>query len=150
MERYTPTGKERPSAQGDLRPSCALKKGYTLIELMIVMAIISVLVSIAVPLYQKALLRTKESLLKNNLFTMRTVIDEYTFDKKKAPQTLQDLVSEGYLRAVPVDPITGSDQTWRVVMEDALSSIDQTQPGIWDVHSGSDQKSLEGTPYAEW
>ena len=98
MERYTPTGKERPSAQGDLRPSCALKKGYTLIELMIVMAIISVLVSIAVPLYQKALLRTKESLLKNNLFTMRTVIDEYTFDKKKAPQTLQDLVSEGLRR----------------------------------------------------
>jgi len=127
-----------------------LKRGYTLIELMIVMAIISVLVSIAVPLYQKALLRTKESLLKNNLFTLRTVIDEYTFDKKKAPQTLQDLVSEGYLRAIPVDPITGSDQTWRVIMEDALSSVDQTQPGIWDVKSGSDQKSLEGTPYSEW
>ena len=126
------------------------KRGYTLIELMIVMAIISVLVSIAVPLYQKALLRTKESLLKNNLFTMRTVIDEYTFDKKKAPQSLQDLVSEGYLRAIPVDPITGSDQTWRTLMEDALTSVDQTQPGIWDVHSGSDQKSLEGTPYAEW
>ena len=127
-----------------------LKRGYTFIELMIVMAIISVLVSIAVPLYTKAITRTKESLLKNNLYTLRTVIDEYTFDKKKAPQTLQDLVSEGYLRAIPVDPITGSDQTWRVTMEDALTSVDQTQPGIWDVHSGSDQKSLEGTPYAEW
>ena len=127
----------------------AKRSGYTLIELMIVMAIISVLVSIAVPLYQKALTRTKESLLKNNLFTMRTVIDEYTFDKKKAPQTLQDLVSEGYLRAIPLDPITGNDQ-WRTVMEDALTSVDQTEPGIWDVHSMSDQKSLEGTPYSEW
>ena len=126
------------------------RRGYTFIELMIVMAIISVLLSIAVPLYQKAIVRTKESLLKNNLFTLRTVIDEYTFDKKKAPQSLQDLVSDGYLRAIPIDPITGSDQTWRVVMEDALTSVDQTQPGIWDVHSGSDQKSLEGTPYSEW
>ena len=126
------------------------RTGYTLIELIIVMAIISILVSIAVPLYQKSLLRTKESLLKNNLFTLRTVIDEYTFDKQKAPQTLQDLVSEGYLRAVPIDPITGSDQSWRVIMEDALSMVNQTDPGIFDVRSGSDLKSLEGTPYSEW
>jgi general secretion pathway protein G len=124
--------------------------GYTLIELIIVMAIISILLSIAVPLYQKSLLRTKESLLKNNLFTLRTVIDEYTFDKQKAPQTLQDLVSQGYLRAVPIDPITGSDQTWRVIMEDALTMVNQTEPGIYDVRSGSDLKSLEGTPYSEW
>jgi general secretion pathway protein G len=129
--------------------SRALRRGYTLIELIIVMAIISVLVSIAVPLYQKSLLRTKETLLKNNLFTLRTVIDEYTFDKQKAPQTLQDLVSEGYLRAVPLDPITGSDQ-WRVIMEDALSMVNQTQPGIFDIRSASDLKSLEGTPYSEW
>ncbi len=126
------------------------RRGYTLIELMIVMAIISILVSIAVPLYQKSLLRTKESLLKNNLFTLRTVIDEYTFDKQKAPQTLQDLVNEGYLRGVPMDPITGSDQTWKVIMEDALTSVNQTDPGIFDVRSGSDLKSLEGTPYSEW
>ncbi len=123
--------------------------GYTLIELIIVMAIISILVSIAVPLYQKSILRTKESLLKNNLFTLRTVIDEYTFDKKKAPQQLQDLVTAGYLRAVPQDPITGSDQ-WITVMEDALTAVDQTDPGIWDVRSRSDQKSLEGTAYSEW
>ena len=132
----------------DRRPAPPL--GYTLIELIIVMAIISILLSIAVPLYQKSLLRTKESLLKNNLFTLRTVIDEYTFDKQKAPQTLQDLVSQGYLRAVPIDPITGSDQTWRVVMEDALTMVNQTEPGIFDVRSGSDLKSLEGTPYSEW
>ena len=127
-----------------------LRRGYTLIELIIVMAIISVLVSIAVPLYQKSLQRTKETLLKNNLFTLRTVIDEYTFDKQKAPQTLQDLVTEGYLRSVPLDPITGSDQSWRLIMEDALSMVNQTQPGIFDVRSGSDLKSLEGTPYSEW
>ena len=126
------------------------RRGYTLIELMIVMAIISIMVSIAVPLYQKSLLRTKESLLKNNLFTLRTVIDEYTFDKQKAPRALQDLVNEGYLRAVPIDPITGSDQSWKIIMEDAVSSVNQTDPGIFDVRSGSDQKSLEGTPYSEW
>ena len=126
------------------------RRGYTLIELIIVMAIISILISIAVPMYQKSLLRTKETLLKQNLFTLRTVIDEYTFDKKKAPQALQDLVNEGYLRAVPLDPITRSDQTWRKIMEDALTMVDQTQPGIFDVRSGSDQKSLEGTLYSEW
>jgi general secretion pathway protein G len=103
-----------------------------------------------VPAYQKALVRTKESLLKNNLFTLRTVIDEYTFDKKKAPQTLQDLVSEGYLRDVPLDPITGNNQSWRTIMEDAVSMVDQTQPGIFDVRSGAQGKSLEGTLYSDW
>ena len=126
------------------------RRGYTLIELIIVMAIISILVAIAVPMYQKSLVRTKESLLKNNLFTLRTVIDEYTFDKQKAPQSLNDLVDQGYLRGVPVDPITGSNQTWRVVMEDAITSVDQTQPGIYDVRSGADARSLEGNSYAEW
>lgn len=124
--------------------------GYTLVEIVIVLTIISILVSIAVPLYQKALLRTKESVLRNNLFTLRTVIDEYTYDKQKAPQNLDDLVREGYLRQVPEDPITNSNQTWKIIMEDALTSVNQTEPGIFDVRSGSDKTSLEGTPYAEW
>lgn len=126
------------------------KRGFTLVEMMIVMTIISILVSIAVPLYQKSILRSKESVLRNNLFTLRTVIDEYTYDKQKAPQSLEDLVNDGYLRSVPLDPITGSSQTWKVVMEDAMTSVNQTEPGIFDVHSGSDKTSLEGTPYSEW
>ncbi len=127
-----------------------LRAGFTLIELMIVMAIMSIIMSIAVPMYQKALVRSKESVLRNNLFTMRTVIDEYTYDKQKAPQQLQDLVNDGYLRAVPYDPMTGSDQTWRIIMEDSMNSVSQNDPGIFDVRSGSDQKSLEGTQYSEW
>jgi general secretion pathway protein G len=126
------------------------RRGFTLIEILIVMTIVSILVSIAVPLYQKSVIRAKESVLRNNLFTLRTVIDEYTFDKKKAPQSLEDLVREGYLRQIPIDPMTGSDKTWVVIMEDALTSVDQTEPGIYDVRSGSDRVSLEGTPYSEW
>jgi general secretion pathway protein G len=126
------------------------RRGYTLIEIIIVLTIISILVSIAVPLYQTAIRRTRESVLKNNLFTLRTVIDEYTYDKQKAPKSLQDLVTEGYLRQVPEDPITGTNESWRVIMEDALTSVNQTEPGIFDVRSGSELKSLEGTSYSEW
>ena len=124
--------------------------GFTLIELMIVMAVIAVLMAVALPIYTRSIQRSKESVLKNNLFTLRTVIDEYTYDKQKAPQTLQDLVSDGYLRQVPMDPITGSADSWKLVMEDPSNTANQTQPGIYDVHSGSDGTSLEGTPYSEW
>ena len=124
--------------------------GFTLIELMIVMAIVVILISVAIPLYQKSILRARESVLKNNLFTMRTVIDEYTYDKQKAPQSLQDLVTEGYLREVPLDPMTGNNTAWRLIMEDAGQSVDQSQPGIFDVKSGSDKTGLDGTAYSEW
>jgi general secretion pathway protein G len=118
--------------------------------MMIVMAIVVILVGIAVPFYQKSIQRGKESVLKNNLFTIRTVLDEYTYDKQKAPQSLQDLVSEGYLRDVPMDPITGSNSTWKIVMEDATRSVNQTEPGIFDVKSGSDKMSSEGNAYSDW
>lgn len=137
MELPIPTGKRRFS-------------GFTLIELMIVMAIIAVMMSVAVPIYTRSISRAKESVLKNNLFTLRTVIDEYTYDKQKAPQSLQDLVSEGYLRQIPQDPITSSADTWKTIMEDSQNSVSQTEPGIFDVRSGSDKMSLEGTPYGDW
>lgn len=125
------------------------RAAFTLIELMIVMAVISILVAVAVPMYQKSVVRARETVLRQNLFTLRTVIDEYTYDKTKAPQSLQDLVSEGYLRQIPIDPMTGQAD-WEIVMEDAVTSVNQTEPGIFDVRSKSDKKSLEGTPYNEW
>jgi general secretion pathway protein G len=140
MEPTIPTGK----------PPRGRERGFTMVELMIVMAIIVILVSIAIPQYQKAMIRSKESVLKNNLFTLRQVIDEYTFDKQKAPQSLTDLVSGGYLREIPYDPLTGSNQTWHVIMEDSLQSVNQTEPGIFDVKSGSDKTGLDGTAYADW
>lgn len=140
----------RPIRSGRAVTGRAALRGFTLIEIMIVMTIISILISVAVPMYQKAILRAKESLLRNNLFTLRTVIDEYTYDKQKAPQTLQDLVSDGYLRTVPVDPMTGSADSWKIIQEDATNTVNQTQPGIFDVRSGSDKISLEGTPYSDW
>jgi general secretion pathway protein G len=124
--------------------------GFTLVELMIVMAIIAILMSVAIPIYSRSITRAKESVLKNNLFTMRTVIDEYTYDKQKAPQTLNDLVSDGYMRQIPVDPITGTADSWKVIMEDASNTVNQSEPGIFDVRSSSDKISLEGTPYSEW
>jgi general secretion pathway protein G len=126
------------------------RRGFTLIELMIVMAIIAVLMSVALPIYNRSIIRAKESVLKSNLFTLRTVIDEYTYDKQKAPQTLNDLVSDGYLRQVPVDPMTNNADSWKIIMEDASNTVNQSEPGIFDVRSGSEKTSLEGTPYSEW
>jgi general secretion pathway protein G len=124
--------------------------GFTLIEMMIVMAIIVILISVAIPFYQKALIRAKESVLRNNLFAMRSAIDEYTYDKQKAPQNLQDMVTNGYLREVPRDPITGSNDTWKIIMEDSGQAVNSTEPGIFDVRSGATGKSLEGTLYSDW
>lgn len=126
------------------------RSGFTLIELMIVMAITIILIATAIPYYQKSVIRAKESVLKNNLFTMRTVIDEYSYDKQKAPQTLDDLVRDGYLREIPRDPITGNSTAWKIIMEDPGQSINSSEPGIFDVRSGSDKNSLDGTAYSEW
>jgi general secretion pathway protein G len=126
------------------------RAGFTFVELMVVMAIIVVLISMAIPIYQKSIIRAKESVLSNNLFTLRTVIDNYTYDKQKAPATLQDLVSDGYLRQIPTDPITNSNQEWKIVMEDATQAVNQDNPGIFDIRSGSDKIGLNGIPYSEW
>jgi general secretion pathway protein G len=119
-------------------------------ELMIVMAIVAVLMSIAIPIYTRSIVRAKESVLRSNLFTIRTVIDEYTYDKQKAPQNLQDLVSEGYLRKIPDDPMTGTADSWKTIMEDMLNAVNQMEPGLFDVRSGSDKTSLDGSRYADW
>ena len=131
------------------RPRRGLR-GFTFVELMVVVTIIVILITIAIPVYQKSIIRAKESVLRNNLFTLRTVIDNYTYDKQKAPADLQDLVSEGYLREIPVDPMTGSNQTWQKIMEDASQAVDQDSPGIWEVHSGSNKTSLDGSAYSDW
>ncbi len=117
---------------------------------MVVISIIVILMSLAIPRYQASILRARETVLKDDLYTMRSVIDEYTLDKQKAPQTLQDLVDAGYIKQLPKDPFTNVRDSWVPVQDDSLMSPDQTEPGIIDVHSGSDLNSSEGTAYNTW
>jgi general secretion pathway protein G len=124
-------------------------RGFTLVELMIVIFMIGILMSIAIPKWQIAVRRARETVLMQDLKTLRDVIDQYTQDKHAAPQSLEDLVSAGYLRELPVDPITRSKDTWQPVMDETLSSIDQNEPGINDVRSGAQGSTLDGTPYGE-
>lgn len=125
------------------------QRGFTLIELMIVMSIMVILIGIAIPNYRNSIVRARESVLKDDLFTMRSVIDQYTLDKQKAPQSLDDLVSAGYLKTIPKDPMTNTTE-WTVQQEDSLMAVDQQEPGIVDVHSTSSATSTEGTPYSSW
>jgi general secretion pathway protein G len=123
--------------------------GFTMIEMIIVIAIISILASIAAANYQHSVWRAREAVLRNDLFTLRSSIDQYTLDKQKAPQSLDDLVTAGYIKSMPKDPITNS-LDWVTVQEDTLMAIDQTAPGIVDVHSGSSTASTDGTVYSTW
>src|SRR5436309_229032 len=118
--------------------------GFTLVELIIVIAIISILLSIAVPKYTQSVRQANESVLKQDLFALRRSIDNYTMDKAKAPQSLDELVSAGYLRNIPKDPITHKAD-WVPMQDDALMSADQSEPGISDVHSASDKTARDGT-----
>jgi len=106
--------------------------------------------SVAIPRYQASILRARETVLRDDLYTLRSVIDQYTLDKQKAPQSLQDVVDAGYLKQLPKDPFTSSRDTWVPVTDDSIMSPDQSQPGIVDVHSGSEQNSSEGTAYSTW
>ena len=124
--------------------------GFTLMEMLVVIAIMLILVGVAVPAYNKTIIRARETVLKQDLFTLRSVINQYTDDKQKAPQGLTDLLAAGYLKEIPRDPMTGSNSTWAVQQEDVLLSIDQQTTGITDVHSGAVQMSSEGTAYNEW
>jgi general secretion pathway protein G len=126
------------------------ESGFTLIELMIVMAIIGVLAVVAIPSYVGAVKQAREAVLKEDLHVLRDAIDSFTADKQKAPQSLDELVQEGYIRAIPVDPMTRSAETWVTETSDALHSLDQTDPGIDNVHSGSQENGSDGQPYSSW
>ena len=140
-----------PTRTSDLAPrSSNREEGFTLIELLIVMFIIGVLATMAIPAFTRNVLAAKEAVLREDLAVMRTAINSYTVDKQKAPTSLEDLVSSGYLKAVPKDPITGRTDTWVVSQSDTLSSVDQTDPGIDDVHSGAQQTGTDGTGYNTW
>ena len=123
--------------------------GFTLLELMIVISILLILMSIAIPVYTTHVVRARESVLRQDLFTLRSVIDQFTLDKQKAPQSLEDIVQAGYLKNIPKDPMT-NEPNWEVVQEDILQAVDQQEPGISDVHSASSATSSDGTAYSTW
>ena len=126
------------------------ESGFTLIELMVVMLIIGVLMAIAVPNYIGAIKAAKESVLKEDLHVMRNAIDSYTMDKQKAPQSLPDLVDAGYLKSLPTDPFTRTSDSWVVNQSDDMHSLDQSEPGIDDVHSSDEETGSDGQPYSTW
>jgi general secretion pathway protein G len=126
------------------------ESGFTLFELMIVMAIIAILASVAVPSYINAVRHGREAALRQDLWVMRQAIDSYTVDKEKAPQSLDDLVQAGYLKTIPVDPMTGSSDTWMPDTSDTLMDIDQTAGGINNVHSGAQGLASDGSSYNTW
>jgi general secretion pathway protein G len=131
--------------------------GFSLLELLVVMTIIGILAAIAVPALRDSPQRAREATLKEDLFTLRSVIDQYHGDKGSYPPDLATLVSAGYIRKIPIDPMTKSADTWLIVMEEPAAAADSsapadtpTAPGIVDIHSGSTGKSLDGTLYKDW
>jgi len=124
--------------------------GFTMFELLVVMSIIAILALLAVPSFKAAIKSAREAVLKEDLQVMRSAIDAYTLDKQKAPQSLDDLVQEGYLKSIPQDPLTRSRDTWVTDTSDSLHSLDQTEPGIDNVHSGSQETGSDGEPYSTW
>jgi general secretion pathway protein G len=124
--------------------------GFTLMELMVVMMIIGILTTLAIPSFVSAVKSAREAVLKEDLRVMRSAIDSYTMDKQKAPQSLDDLVQEGYLKVIPEDPMTHARDSWVTDTSDSLHSLDQTDPGIDDVHSGSEETGSDGTSYNTW
>jgi general secretion pathway protein G len=120
------------------------------VELMIVMTIIAILAAVAIPQFIQSIKLAREAALKEDLHIMRDAIDSYTMDKNQAPQSLDDLVQSGYLKKIPSDPMTHSAETWQTASDDTMSDLDQTQPGINDVHSGSDETGTDGQPYSSW
>jgi general secretion pathway protein G len=148
--RRAPIQAHRTASPKTTRPATKHSSGFTLVELMVVMLIISILLAIAVPSYMSAIRSAREAALREDLHTMRDAIEQYTEDKEQAPQSLDDLVQSGYLKALPIDPMTHRADTWVPDQSDTYSSVDQSQTGINDVHSGSDQVGGNGEPYSQW
>jgi general secretion pathway protein G len=124
--------------------------GFTLLEMMIVISIILILMSVALPIYNQSVLRSREAVLRQDLFELRSLISQYTLDKQKAPQSLDDLVTAGYIKTLPKDPMT-NEANWEVVQEDVLLAVDQQDPGISDVKSASSALASDGTSaYSSW
>jgi general secretion pathway protein G len=123
--------------------------GFTLLEMMIVISIMVILMSIALPIYNQSVVRSREAVMRQDLFELRSLISQYTLDKQKAPQGLDDLVTAGYIKVVPKDPMT-NEANWEVVQEDVLLAVDQQDPGISDVHSASSMTGSDGTAYSTW
>jgi general secretion pathway protein G len=123
--------------------------GFTMLEMIIVISIIIILMAVAIPNYNRTVIQSRESVLRSNLSTLRSVISQYTLDKQKAPQSLDDLVQGGYLRQLPVDPMT-KETNWEVVQEDVMMAVDQQEPGITDVKSASSGIASDGTTYSTW
>ena len=124
-------------------------RGFTLMEIVIVLTVISILATVTVPVYTKHMRYAKETVLKQDLYEMRSAIDKYTIDKERAPQALQDLVTAGYLKRVPQDPITKSADTWQIEMESEPPSPD-VPPGIANVHSGADGTGMDSVPFSQY
>ncbi len=124
--------------------------GFTLVELMIVMLIIGVLAAIAIPSYTASVKSAREATLRTDLQVLREAVDSYTLDKEKAPQSIDDLVQAGYLKEIPKDPMTQSNTTWTPDQDETVQSVDQTDPGITNIHSGATQAGSDGRPYSEW
>ncbi len=135
---------------GKIRAGRKGESGFTLVELMIVMTIIGILAAIAIPSYIRSIQKAKEAVLREDLHTMRTAIDSYTVDKEKAPDSLDDLVQAGYLKSIPIDPMTSSSDTWITGQSDTMTDINETQGGMDDVHSGSEGTASDGTTYNTW
>src|SRR6478752_585690 len=125
-------------------------RGFTMIELLVVLTLIIILATIGMTQYRSSVIHSREAVLKEDLFRMRDAIDQYYADKGQYPSTIDALVTDGYLRKVPEDPFTKSNSSWQTVPAEPDPANPTAEPGVYDIKSGSDQTALDGTKYAEW
>lgn len=137
-------------ARATAPPSRRLDQGWTLIELLVVISLITILAALGLANYRHAITRSREAVLKENLFRLRDSIDQYYADQGRYPSTLEELATDGYLRQVPEDPFTRSSSTWTLIPAEPDPNDPAADLGVYDVKSGSDELALDGTPYADW